>query len=44
MYRIIRVTTGRLHFSGPLPYLRTSAPGSVVVGGGGLLGLPPIIR
>jgi len=43
MYRIIRVTTGRLHFSGPLPYVRTSAPGNVV-GGGGLPGLPPIIR
>jgi hypothetical protein len=42
MYRIIRVTTGRLHFSGRSPYGRTSAPGNV--DGGGLLGLPPIIR
>jgi hypothetical protein len=38
----LRVTTGRLQLSGTLPYVRTSAPGNVV-GGGGLLGLPPII-
>lgn len=40
MYRI-RVTTGRLHCSSTSPYVRTSAPGYV---GGGLPGLPPIIR
>jgi hypothetical protein len=38
----LRVTTGRFQFSGTLPYVRVSAPGNVV-GGGGLLGLPPII-
>jgi opacity protein-like surface antigen len=38
----LRVATGRLQFGATLPYVRTSAPGNVV-GGGGLLGLPPIV-
>lgn len=34
---------GRLQFSATLPYLRVDAPGNVIGGGGGVLGLPIIV-
>ena len=34
---------GRLQFGATLPYLRVDAPGNVVGGGGGILGLPIIV-
>lgn len=39
----LRVTTGQVRFSATLPYLRVDAPGNVIGGGGGLLGLPIIV-
>ena len=39
----LRVTTGRFQFSATLPYVRVDAPGNVVGGGGGVLGLPIIV-
>lgn len=38
-----RVVTGRMILSASLPYTRIDAPGNVVPGGGGLLGLPIIV-
>lgn len=39
----LRVSTGRFRFTATLPYLRIDAPGNVVGGGGGFLGLPIIV-
>jgi len=39
----LRVSTGRFQFTATLPYVRIDAPGNVVGGGGGVLGLPIII-
>jgi hypothetical protein len=39
----LRISSGRFQFSATLPYLRIDAPGNVVGGGGGVLGLPIII-
>lgn len=39
----LRVATGNVQLSATLPYLRVDAPGNVVGGGGGLLGLPIIV-
>lgn len=39
----LRISTGRFQFSATLPYVRIDAPGNVVGGGGGVLGLPIII-
>jgi hypothetical protein len=36
-------STGRLQFSASLPYLRVDAPGNVIGGGTGVLGLPIIV-
>ncbi len=38
-----RVMAGRVVLSGSVPYTRIDAPGNVVTGGGGLLGLPIIV-
>lgn len=38
-----RVATGRAILSASLPYTRIDAPGNVVPGGGGVLGLPVIV-
>jgi opacity protein-like surface antigen len=38
-----RVVVGRVILSASLPYTRIDAPGNVVTGGGGLLGLPIIV-
>lgn len=38
-----RVTAGRVILSASLPYTHVDAPGNVVTGGGGLLGLPIIV-
>lgn len=39
----VRVQSGQVVLSATLPYLRVDAPGNVVGGGGGLLGLPIIV-
>src|SRR3546814_19926239 len=39
----VRVQSGQVILSATLPYLRVDAPGNVVGGGGGILGLPIII-
>ena len=39
----LRVQSGQFLFSATLPYLRVDAPGNVVGGGGGILGLPIIV-
>ena len=39
----LRVQSGQVIFSATLPYLRVDAPGNVVGGGGGILGLPIIV-
>lgn len=39
----VRVEAGRVFFYGDLPWQRIEAPGNVVGGGGGLLGLPIVI-
>lgn len=39
----LRVTRGNVQLAATLPYLRIDAPGNVVGGGGGLLGLPIIV-
>ena len=39
----VRIEAGRTFFTASLPYHRLEAPGNVVGGGGGLLGLPIII-
>jgi len=39
----LRISTGRLQFTATLPYVRIDAPGNVVGGGGGILGLPILI-
>lgn len=39
----LQVETGRFFFYGTLPWQRIEAPGNVVGGGGGLLGLPIVI-
>ena len=39
----VRVPSGQVILSATLPYLRVDAPGNVVGGGGGLLGLPIIV-
>lgn len=42
-YGGIRLSSGRFRFAATLPYLRIDAPGNVVGGGGGLLGLPILV-
>lgn len=39
----LRVSAGALQFSASLPFVRIDAPGNIVGGGGGLLGLPIIV-
>src|SRR3546814_13985112 len=39
----VRVQSGQVILSATLPYLRVDAPGNVVRGGGGILGLPILI-
>lgn len=38
-----RFSTGRIQLSATLPYVRVDAPGNVVAGGAGLLGVPIIV-
>ena len=39
----VRIQSGQVQFSATLPWLRVDAPGNVVGGGGGILGLPIIV-
>lgn len=43
VHNIVRARAGRFHFSASLPWHRIEAPGNVVGGGGGPLGLPILI-